>query len=333
MISGIASSRRGFALLVVMVILAGSAGVGMESIHASEMSFESSRNRVALVGAYWAAQGCIEQLREEIGSALRADSAKNNAWLRIDSIAQQVSLTGGCRLVAQPSGIAVDIDSVSDDQLRRILVAGNHSNAQIDTMLDALHDWIDPDTTPRSAGAERAWYRAAHRPEPRNGPLASIQELRLIRGFEGDTEVERLLDVESSRLLVDRAPLSLLALLPGMTDEALTAIAELRAVGKPVGDLAIFANGLTSEARASFLSHYAEIVARTSPVPEWWTVWSESTRGEPPVSEEVEVRLVLSGHEAAVVRCAHGPETPRPAPRANWDCYPFALHLRSARPR
>lgn len=300
--SSIAGTRHGFALLVVMVILAGSAGVGLESIRAGEVALQSSRNRVALMQAYWAAQGCIEEFREEIGSALRGGSVGNTAWLRIDSIAQQVSLAGGCRLLARPSGITVDIDSVSDDQLRRLLSSENHSAAQIDTMIDALRDWIDSDTIARPAGAERSWYRSAHRPEPRNGPLTSIQELRLIRGFERDSDTERLFDVESSRLLVDRAPLSLLGLLPGMTTEALAAVAGCRAIGEPVGDLAIFANRLTPQARESFLSHYAEIVARTSPVPQWWTVRSESTRGEPPVSAEIEVRLVQSGYGAAIVR-------------------------------
>jgi hypothetical protein len=252
--------------------------------------------------AYWAAQGCIEELREEIERSLKGDSVGNNAWLRIDSVAQQVSLAGGCRLIAQPSGITVDIDSVTDDQLRRLLASGNHSDAQIDTMIDALRDWIDSDTIARPAGAERSWYRFAHRPEPRNGPLTSIQELRLIRGFESDSDTERLFDVESSRLVVDRAPLSLVALLPGMTTEALTAIGGCRAIGEPVGDLAILANRLTPEARELLLSHYAEIVARTSPVPQWWTVRSESTRGEPQVSAEIEVRLVQSGYGAAIVR-------------------------------
>ena len=48
---------------------------------------------------------------------------------------------------------------------------------------DAILDWIDPDDNPREQGAERDYYAALPHPyAPRNGPLASIDELLLVRG-------------------------------------------------------------------------------------------------------------------------------------------------------
>jgi type II secretory pathway component PulK len=48
---------------------------------------------------------------------------------------------------------------------------------------DAILDWLDPDDNPREQGAERDYYAALPHPyAPRNGPLASIDELLLIRG-------------------------------------------------------------------------------------------------------------------------------------------------------
>ena len=298
----VAGIRRGFALLVVMTILAGSAAVGVEAVRRGNGAFASARNRMALTRAYWYAEGCVEILRGAIGNGLKGDSLGVSTWLRIDSLAQSASRSGRCRVVAQPSGITMDIDSVTDDQLRRLLANESHSAARIDSMVEALRDWIDPDTVPRPAGAERAWYRLAHRPEPRNGSLTSIEELSSIRGFETDSAVDILLGVESSRLVIDRAPLALLALLPGMTTEAVAAIASFRAAGRPVGDLAVLANQLSPDAREQFLSRYAEIIARTTAVPQWWTIWSESSAGEPRVRATVEVRLVQSGSEAAIVR-------------------------------
>jgi len=295
-------ARRGFALLIVMMILAASAAVGVETTRTGNGALESARNRTSLTRAYWSAQGCLEEFRAEIETALRGDSFQSYAWFRIDSIAERLSLRDGCHFVAQPSGMTMDIDSVTDDQLRRALSLQNHPAAQIDSMVDALRDWTDADSVARLAGAERLWYRAAHRSGPRNAALTSIRELRLIRGFETDTQAEKLFGLESGRLSIDRASLALIALLPGMTTEAVAAIAAVRALGRPVGDLAILANQLTPEARQSFLSHYAEIVARTSPAPQWWTVRSESTRGEPPITATIEVRLVKSGSEVSIVR-------------------------------
>ncbi len=48
---------------------------------------------------------------------------------------------------------------------------------------DAILDWIDPDDDAREQGAERDYYAALPHPyAPRNGPLASIDELLLVRG-------------------------------------------------------------------------------------------------------------------------------------------------------
>jgi hypothetical protein len=295
-------ARRGFALLIVMMILAASAAVGLQATRTDSGALETARNRAALTRAFWSAQGCLEEFRAQIGTALRGDSLQNMVWLRIGGIAETLSIREGCHVVAQPSGMTMNIDSVTDDQLRRVLALRNHPYWQIDSMVDALRDWTDSDSIARLAGAERSWYRAAHRSGPRNGALTSIRELRLIRGFETDSQTEKLFGLESGRLSIDQAPLALIGLLPGMTSEAVAAIAALRTLGQPVGDLAILANRLTPEARQGLLSHYAEIVARTSPAPEWWTVRSESTRGEPPITATIEVRLVRSGNDVSIVR-------------------------------
>jgi type II secretory pathway component PulK len=48
----------------------------------------------------------------------------------------------------------------------------------------SLLDWTDADTEPRPGGAEASWYAARGRQGPRNAPLAAVEEIRLIRGFE-----------------------------------------------------------------------------------------------------------------------------------------------------
>jgi type II secretory pathway component PulK len=55
-------------------------------------------------------------------------------------------------------------------------------------MVDALLDYIDTDVTPRPDGAEQEFYSDLRTPYlVRNGPLRTIDELLLIRGFDAKT--------------------------------------------------------------------------------------------------------------------------------------------------
>lgn len=57
-----------------------------------------------------------------------------------------------------------------------------------DALADALIDWLDPDHVTGPAGAEDADYLARTPPyEATDGPLQSIEELVLIRGFNAET--------------------------------------------------------------------------------------------------------------------------------------------------
>jgi general secretion pathway protein K len=59
---------------------------------------------------------------------------------------------------------------------------------QIDPLLvDAIADWVDADDVPEPNGAERAYYLALIPPyRPANGPLQSLGDLRLIKGFSDE---------------------------------------------------------------------------------------------------------------------------------------------------
>jgi general secretion pathway protein K len=59
-------------------------------------------------------------------------------------------------------------------------------------LLDALADWIDVNDEPRPSGAESPYYQGLKPPySARNGPLATMEELRLVKGFDAAT-VDRL---------------------------------------------------------------------------------------------------------------------------------------------
>lgn len=75
---------------------------------------------------------------------------------------------------------------------RALLVALEIEPARIDTLIDALLDWVDPDSTVSANGAEDLDY-LNHDPPYRaaNQALRSVDELRLVKGYTAEI-VEKL---------------------------------------------------------------------------------------------------------------------------------------------
>jgi hypothetical protein len=114
--------------------------------------------------------------------------------------------------------------------------------------------------------------------------------------------IDTLLGVESERIWLDRAPLAVLATLPGIGTEALAQLAQRRSAGKQIGDLAGIADGLSPAAREALLAHYAALVGLTTTAPESWILTAKAVAGLPTASSAIEVRIVRAGARAAIVR-------------------------------
>ena len=55
-------------------------------------------------------------------------------------------------------------------------------------LVDPLADWVDENQDPHRSGAEANWYQRLKPPyAPRNGPLQTLEELRLVKGFDSKT--------------------------------------------------------------------------------------------------------------------------------------------------
>ncbi|MBW1667360.1 MAG: type II secretion system minor pseudopilin GspK [Deltaproteobacteria bacterium] len=58
------------------------------------------------------------------------------------------------------------------------------NSEQVENIVDAIKDWIDPDNEVTHFGAERAYYESLDRPYScKNEPLESLKELLLVRGI------------------------------------------------------------------------------------------------------------------------------------------------------
>jgi general secretion pathway protein K len=55
---------------------------------------------------------------------------------------------------------------------------------EVENIVDAIKDWIDPDDETTRFGAEDSYYRALEKPYPcKNGPFEFLEELLLVRGI------------------------------------------------------------------------------------------------------------------------------------------------------
>jgi general secretion pathway protein K len=106
---------------------------------------------------------------------------------------------------------------------------------QVQELLAAWSDWTDLNDVPDSLGAEDETYLELDPPYTtrNNAELDSVEELRLIRGFDelfGDLNLEAAFTIygNSSAVNPNLATREALMLLPGMTLEAVEAIFALR---------------------------------------------------------------------------------------------------------
>lgn len=297
-------TRRGFALPAVLWVIVGVAAVTLAGTLAARDTIATAQNRVDHTRAAWRAEGCLEIARAAVAEGLTSATSANATWLGLDSVlAASSDLTQAeCAVTARAAGTAIDVNAADAEQLRRAFLASGAGAAQADSLTDAVLDWRDPDDSPRPNGAESGWYRAHDELLPRNARIANAGELRRIRGLADIEGLDTLFGVEAGRVPFGRAPLAVLASLPGFGDEAIARVEEFRARGESPGELLAFAASLSGGARADLLAHYPELVALVTTTPDAWIVTSRAREGPRRVQGTIEVRLVRAGARAAIVR-------------------------------
>lgn len=292
--------RRGFALLAVLWVTVGLSAIALAGLLAARGAAATARNRIALTRGRWRAEDCVERARAVIDDALSGGNAIPRpiagGWDALDRVvaASPAVTAAQCDVTMTPAGVAVDVNVADAEQVRATLLAAGVVAPQADSMTDALLDWRDPDDIPRPLGAERDWYAARGLFTPRNGRIADIRELRRIRGFNAtvlpDSTLAALFTVEPGRILWSRAPLAVLAGLPGVDDEAHGLLREARL------SLPDLRASLSPAAQKRMDAHYADLQRLTTDHPDAWLLTARDN------GATIEVRLALAGPRAAIVR-------------------------------
>jgi type II secretory pathway component PulK len=237
-------TQRGIALLAVLWTLTAVAMLAGAIMTVARVGSSTTRNRVLLTRASWAREACT--------GILQARFARDASTRALDS----VDLGRGTWCAASledPSG-KLNLNLVERSTLVTVLQALVRRPAAVDSLVDALLDWRDPDTLCRRFGEESAGNR--------NGPFVDLRELRYVRGFT-DSLVVGLAPFLTTRgtgaINVNAAPQEVLAALPGMTEETIRVLLMDRR-GTRLSNADELAGRLSPGARAALLASYPEFV-------------------------------------------------------------------------
>jgi len=279
-------SRRGLALLAVLWTLTAVTVLAGAVITVARLGSATTRNRILLARAAWAREACVE--------ILQARYAQDASIRALDS----VNLGRGtwCAVSVEDPSVKLNLNLADRPTLVTVLQAVVRRSAVVDSLVDALLDWRDPDAAPRPLGDESSGNR--------NGPLADVWELRSVRGFT-DSLVASLVPFLTTRgtgaINVTAAPPEVLGALPGITEET-TRLLMMHRGRTPLSNADALAGFLSPGARATLLASYPEFVrAAVFAPPQLVGVVTGGVRGTP-ITARVTLTIVPVAGRLAVIR-------------------------------
>lgn len=229
-------AQRGIALVLVLwltVLLTAIAGGFAYSMRTEALA---AGNAIAVAKVRAAADGAIDRTAFELTRprvpGAWAPNGAEHAW-RDGEIEIAVRATD--------ETAKIDLNAASEILLRGLLT--NVGGADPDTaagIVDAILDWRDPDDQRRQFGAERREYERESRVGPRNGPFATVEELRQVLGVTPELyrRLEPIVTVACLQSGIDTrvAPLAALRAVPGIRDREVEEVAALRRRSLDRGD-------------------------------------------------------------------------------------------------
>ena len=290
-------------ILWVMVI---ASVVGLAGVLAGRTSVSAARNRVQSERALWTALGCARRAQSDIDDLLRQGTSIDEhalIWRTLERRLRILPLSSmqPCDVRLEAAGTKLDVNTASEDMVTSLLYGLGVSNGVAAEMAAALADWRDADSVERPNGAEHHWYARAIRATPRNGPLADVKELALVRGFDQLSLRDAVFTAEPGRISLAHASVEVLLAVPGFTREAADLIASLASAGTPVRDASVVIGHLTPQSAAALMQNYPKIVRVTTGDPDAWLLEVRVSNGEPATTVTLRWRLIRAGRHCVVV--------------------------------
>jgi len=289
-------TREGFALLAVLWTLTAVTVLTAAALAGARLGSATTRNRVLLARARWAREACAEILQARWASPPDPLSAmrRGGTTATLDSV--DLGRGTWCSATLEDPSVKLNLNLADRPALVTVFQAVVHRAALVDSLVDALLDWRDPDAVPRPFGDESSGNR--------NGPFADVWELRYVRGFT-DSLVAELTPFLTTRgtgaINVNAAAREVLAALPGITEETVSVLLMHRG-SVMLANADALAGLLSPTARATLLASYPEFVrAAVFAPPQLVGVVTGGVRGTP-ITARVTLTTVPVAGRLAVIR-------------------------------
>ncbi len=248
-------TESGVILIALLWILVALSVIALSFSRESFVEVAAARNTQSLEKAYFIARaGIVSTVYQLMQKRLRPSVRLGELQDTPDPLELGIvtgNFGGGSyRVEIQDESGKINVNTVSEEQLRLLIEACGIDKQDGDIIADSILDWRDGDALYRLNGAEDDYYQSLVPPyRAKNGRIETVEELLLIRGItadyfygypartsEGDATyrygLSRYFTVYStrsqSRINVNYAPLPVLMSIPGMLAQAAQMIYERR---------------------------------------------------------------------------------------------------------
>jgi len=230
------------------------------------------------------------------------EAEDQEVW-RIDGTEQVDTLGGGyyrVRLVDESGKI--DLNLAPEVILRNLLYSldlpGDDKDLLVNTIVDSILDWKDPDDFIRLHGAESEYYQSLPHPyKAKNGNFDTVEELILVKGITpeilyGSGQKPGLVDfltvqAKTNKINLNAAPKEVLTALPGMTPEMAEAVVAYRQ-DQEIKSLQEIA-GLLGEVQAQLASYVTVSAGNT------FTIESRGYKKNNQTGYGIQAKVMLEG--------------------------------------
>lgn len=232
------NNRRGFALIMVLWIMAILIALSLSFSYMSKIAFRSTQNARGLTKAVLLAEAGINRAIIELQyKKMKPDDVE--AW-KADGQFMPFDFGDGAYMVrVMPVTARVDLNTADEKLLRGLLKVLNIDTDTQDIIVDSILDWKDEDDLTRLHGAESDYYMSLDPPyKAKNANFDSIEELLFVRGvtreiFYGTDSQKGLREFitiysKSAKVNINAAPIEVLMAIPGIGEEYARAIIEYR---------------------------------------------------------------------------------------------------------
>jgi len=216
-------AQSGVALVTAVMIVAIAAAIAVQIAFAHQIWFRQMENVADRDATDWLRRGALHWA----SLALLEDAAQNSTDDLSESWAMGLPTLpvegGSIRVSIEDAQGRFNLNSVVNQASLQVL-SRLLQVLRLDPMIaNAVLDWIDPDDLVSPGGAEDVDYLNFNPPyRAANRPMASVEELRLVRGFDAKTVAALLpyvtvLPLATNDINVNTAPPEVLAaLVPGL---------------------------------------------------------------------------------------------------------------------